>query len=110
MTRFEGGPAHDEVLMLHRSPKLLRVVISPRGRVDALDQLDDEPRPKEKVSVYERVGEPFRVHIRMSPRSASGYYAQATYKYLDEQPAADVIRDTHGWREWAVQFEANRAA
>lgn len=96
--------------MLRRAPKLLRVVVSPHGKLDALDQLEDEPRPREKVFVYERVGEPSWVHIKMSPRSSSGYYAQVTYRFIDEQPSDGAIRDTRSWRGWAKHFsEVSRA-
>lgn len=45
MTTFTDGPAAETVLELRRAPKFLRVVRDADGTVDALDQLNDTPKP-----------------------------------------------------------------
>lgn len=101
MIQFLDGPAEGETLMLRRAPHFLRVVISPRGNVDALDQIDDEPRPRERIFVYRLASTPSRYHIRCSPRSSSGMFMQAKYRLFDPQPADEVLRDTKEWQAWA---------
>ena len=54
-TRFIDGPAKGVVLDLERTPHYLRVVHdSETWQWDALDQLDDEPKPTETIFVYRR--------------------------------------------------------
>lgn len=80
--------------MLQRAPFYLRVVIGPRGKVDALDQLEDEPGPRETIHVYYRVSEPIFACVRR------GCYLLADYRH-----AAGVngerFRDSDAWRTWA---------
>lgn len=106
MIKFLDGPAADEVLFLRRAPVLLRVTRSPTGKWDALDQLDDEPRPREKIFVYRRVSEPTRYHMKMCPRSGSGFYMNAEYKLFAEQPADEIMRETVAWRKWCEEKKA----
>jgi len=56
MTRFLDGPAAGKTLSLSYAPMYLRVVIDPKGNVDALDAPDDSPRPGEIVHLYRRHG------------------------------------------------------
>lgn len=102
MVTFTDGPAAGESLSLRRAPRFLRVTRFQRsGWVwDALDQFGDEPNPCETLYAYERVGEANYVHMRMSPRSASGFYAMASYHFVPEQPSDQVMRDTDSWRAW----------
>ena len=46
MTIFVDGRAEGARLSLSRSPHFLRVVVDAYGRVDALDQINDEARRK----------------------------------------------------------------
>ena len=56
MTRFLDGPAAGNALMLRRAPLFLRVTIDAAGgKVDALDQLDDDPQDGETVHVYRQL-------------------------------------------------------
>lgn len=106
MVSFLLGPAGGISLALRRAPKLLRVVRSASGEWDALDQLDDEPRPREEIFVYQ-LDETIpveRFHVCRSPRSSSGWYVRAQYLYLLNQPLDSDVRTTVAWRAWALAF------
>lgn len=95
MTSFEGGPAGGATLLLRRAPVFLRVVIGPRGKVDALDQLEDVPADGETVHVYERFGP--RGHVCLRP---GGCHEYGTYRHLPHVDG-ELLRDTAAWRAWA---------
>lgn len=105
MIRFLDGPAEGAVLELRRAPVFLRVVIDRKtGETDALDQLDDQPRPTEAIRVYRRQGEPQGMFVRYSGRRdgcRSAYLISATYAVFAWQPADEVARDNQRWRKWA---------
>jgi hypothetical protein len=98
VTRFEDGPAKGTILQLHRAPFFLRVTES-GGKFDALDQLEDTPRPDEKLHAYKAHGERGMCHIRASG-GRSGFYAIATYKLVEPQPTDAQMRDNAAWSEW----------
>ncbi len=98
MTTFFGGPANGRTLELRRSPVFLRVVEND-GVFDALDQLHDEPKRTEIISVYKLDGEVGRVHVYRSG-GKGGWFTVAEYKFLPDQPADAEIRETEAWREW----------
>ena len=100
MTTFREGPAAGHVLMLRRAPQFLRVVVAPGNKIDALDQLDDQPGAREAIHVYEIEEYRGTVHISCRPRSNSGSYVHATYRHYDPQPADTEIRETAAWRDW----------
>jgi len=102
MTSFNDGPAVGKVLGLRRAPLFLRVVVDPKGEVDALDQLDDKPRPSETVTVYRLVENRGMVHVcsRSKGKNTGGYFAMATYEVCPEQPDAETARSATGWPEW----------
>ena len=102
MITLHGGPAGGEVLALSRAPKLLRVVISPGGNIDALDQLGDTPRPRERIVVYRRISEPRPYHVKATKKSLSGYYVSADYQWMVNQPDDQTARATESWRAWAI--------
>ena len=62
MTTFIDGPAKGQHLALKRAPRFLRVVVAD-GKWDALDQIEDEPRPGELVYAYEVHGPVGSCHI-----------------------------------------------
>lgn len=105
MITFLDGEAAGQTLMLRRAPKLLRVVKSSRGNWDALDQLNDQPKPTEKIFVYERRDDlevsTYHLCIRGKGKGGSGYYYRASYSVFPEQPADALIRTTDAWRSWA---------
>ena len=105
MVRFHGGPADKVILQLRRAPFILRVVTGAQGEWDALDQLDDEPKPDEQIVVYRLLGHPQWVHIRASKPGMSGRFAIADYECLRDQPADHQMRSNAAWQEWCI---ANR--
>ena len=111
MTKFQDGPAAGVVLGLRRSPLYLRAVQNRFGENaawDALDRLADRPEPDERIVAYRRVKYDGHVHICRRP-TGGGYFAMAEYVVCDQQPTADVLRNTNKWQEWA-QAEAVRTA
>jgi hypothetical protein len=100
MIRFLDGPAEGQTLLLKRAPDLLRAVLKPDGRWDALDQLHDTPASNERIVVYRRHGAAHSVHVNMG-RNGSGFYALAEYHVVDPQPSDDEVRATVAWRAWA---------
>lgn len=107
MISFLDGPAAGESLALHRAPKLLRVVRTRKGEWDALDQLDDEPKPSEQIFVYRRRDDlPIsRLHLLCGRgrNSGSGWYWTASYSVLEVQPGEHDTRTTAAWQAWATQ-------
>ena len=99
MTSFIDGPASSAGLMLRRAPYLLRVVIDREtGKIDALDQLEDEPTETEDIHVYVLAREPFRAHICRG--RGSGYYELGIYRHVPDAPVEE-LRETAAWRAWA---------
>ena len=107
MVKFLDGPAAGVTLSLHRAPVLLRVVRSRNGNWDALDQLDDEPKPSETIHVYRLASEVTNIHlcIRGKGKRGSGWYAMAEYRELPEQPGDEHTRSTEAWRAWCQAFK-----
>lgn len=52
MASFLDGPAKDRSLSLRTCPHYLRVVVDERGKIDALDQVEDVPESEEQIEVY----------------------------------------------------------
>lgn len=105
MIRFFDGPAAGLTLQLRRAPLFLRVVHTPAGEIDALDMLGDQPAAEELISVYKREGPRTVVHAdfaRGRKRNCSGWYVVATYRHLDAQPPAEVLRLTDAWQGWCL--------
>lgn len=98
MTSFTGGPASGLKLLLHRSPRFLRVV-ELDGKWDACDQLNDTPAPNEKIYAYELEDEPGRCHLYFGG-GKGGWYAIADYLFLSDQPCDADMRDTARWQAW----------
>lgn len=106
MTTFEDGPAAGQTLMLRRSPLFLRVVTDPtnKNRIDALDQIDDNPGEFENPTAYVRVGKPIFAFVDFAgkAKSLSGAWPIAKYVVLPEsdQPPEEVLRDSARWQRW----------
>lgn len=111
MITFDDGPAAGVVLQLERAPLFIRVVIDRHtGEVDALDQLEDQPRLGEAIHAYRRVGQVDRYHVRAARKSESGYVLQAHYQQHEEQPADHIGRDRASWQHWThEQWEKENA-
>lgn len=108
MTRFTNGPAANSILELERSPLFLRVVIATsadgKPNVDALDKLDDTPKPDEAIHAYFRVADDGWMHLcyteKKTGRRRGRTVRSATYALYSNQPPDDVMRLTERWREW----------
>jgi len=103
MITFLDGPAAREHLMCRRAPLFLRVVFNPRKRSDAwdaLDQLNDQPKPSEQLHAYVRESPATWMHIKGTRKCTSGIYAVARYRLCETQPPDAVMRDTGLWQQW----------
>ena len=98
MTRFDNGPAKGQTLMLKRAARFLRVT-EEAGKFDALDQLCDEPRSTEKLYAYEITKFSGTCHVRMSG-GRGGFYAMATYHFVEPQPTDAEMRTETAWDAW----------
>lgn len=108
MITFDDGPAIRVMLTLWRAPEYLRVVrLSDAGKFtwDALDQLDDSPRPREVLLAYRRLGYG-RLHLKMAKPHRSGWRIRATYAFVEPQPDDATMRDVKLWRAWCYEQKA----
>lgn len=102
MTKFNGGPANGQTLMLKRAPKFLRVTLkTERGKpkFDALDQPNDTPEATERIFAYEQFGEVGSAHINMG-RKGGGFYTLADYRFVPDQPTDAEMRNSVKWEKW----------
>jgi hypothetical protein len=99
MTRFLDGAAKGKTLMLKRAPVMLRVVSDNFGKIDALDQIGDAPRPEETCYAYVMTGPPGMAFIDGS--KCRGRYPVAEYRLVNPQPEQSVMRDETAWANWA---------
>lgn len=105
MTRFHGGPANGQTLMLQNAPKFLRVTLATeRGKVifDALDEPDDKPLSTERLFAYELRGEVGRVHVNMGSKGG-GWYTTAEYHFVANHPLDQEIRRNGDWYAWIAK-------
>lgn len=109
MTQLLDGPAAGKVLMLKRAPLFLRVVISDKSEIDALDQLTDEPLANERIYAYKLAGDVTRVHVNRG-RNGCGWYVGGPYRLVLEQPDDATMRDRARWREWTAARAAEGKA
>lgn len=86
--------------MLKRSAYFLRVVEC-KGVFDALDQLNDSPRPEERLYAYRIVGKPGMAFVD-GPK-VRGCYPIAIYEFIPEQPTDDQMRSSDAWHNWCCE-------
>lgn len=98
-SEFVDGPASGARLALARVPIYLRVVIDGDGKVDALDQLDDEPRPGECIYVYRRTSWG-HICARGGSGGASGVFGVYVQVPWPEFAGVD-LSDREQWAKWA---------
>lgn len=109
MIRFLDGPAAGVALALARTPLFLRVVQSPGGKWDALDQLSDSPHPRETIHVYRL--EALQGFAHMDLRDKAGRRrgvntAIGSYLFV-ETPEDHAVRENPKWAAWvAVRAKA----
>ncbi len=99
MTTFQDGPAAGTTLMLKRAVRFLRVVVDAKNKVDALDQLYDQPAAGEKIFAYEITANPTMCHLNCGG-GRGGFYPIANYRLVPQQPDDATLRDTFSWGEW----------
>ncbi len=118
MIHFVDGPAEGIELDLRRAPLFLRVV---RESVcnnkcadgdctpwDALDQLEDVPRPTEQLFCYRLTAAPMRgmIDYRSGPKGGArrGHpFIHASYAIVGDAPPEGVMRENHRWRLWVTE-------
>jgi len=101
-------------IMLERAPKFLRFICAgllSSGKWDALDQLDDVPKPDEQVFAA-RLHREGTVHIdRVVKRKKVGEWIKtADYRMIDDGPPEAVLRDNDAWRAWCIERNAAEEA
>lgn len=93
-------------LSLARTPKYMRFVMvgSDWKTLDALDQLDDEPKEGEYL-IAGVIAEQSTVHIDgvRDGRRFGEWRRCVTYAMVAEQPSQDVMRDRAQWQAWCVE-------
>jgi hypothetical protein len=112
VTTFEDGPARGQTLELKRAPRFLRVCRAPDLTFDALDLMEDTPKPEETLIAYERtegrtVG---FIDYGGKDRHKSGPFTSCRYRMIAEQPDDAVMRDGARWRQWCVDRSENGPA
>ena len=103
MTTFKDGPAQGRHLMLRRGPVFLRVTRDRAGECDALDQLDDSPRPDEQMTVYRLTERPGICHLSTRGKGGKrfgGIFVRANYALCETQPDDSIMRDNALWASW----------
>lgn len=97
-------------LSLRRCPKYLRFVITGTDwkTLDALDQLDDEPRDGEYLIAAVKSSEG-SVHLdgTRNGRRFGEWHRTATYETMPDQPSQETMRDRAEWQKWCMEREAN---
>jgi len=105
MLNLLDGPVKG-IYYCKRAPVFLRAVIDANGDKDCLDQINDEPKPTEKVYIYKLQGEPGQIHLYGT--KIRGFYAMGDYEHLPDVDG-EKLRDNHLWQEWAIsQFGVAR--
>jgi len=104
MLELLDGPCKGTFLV-KRAPDFLRAVIDKKGETDVLDQIEDTTKNTETVYIYKREGGWVDIHLCMSPRSRSGYYVMAKYRYLPDVDGQS-LRDNPIWQAWATESMA----
>lgn len=98
-----GQALSDVTLWVRRAPILLRVVIGPRGAIDALDQLEDVAADNERIVVYQLAAYRGAVHICARGKGGKGLrgmWPNADYRVMDPQPGDAHTRDNAAWAAW----------
>ena len=99
MLTLIDGPCQGS-FMVKRAPRYLRAVKDADGSTDVLDQVEDTPKPSEKVYVYRMEGNPGTIHLHGG--KSSGWWALASYYHL-EALDGESFRDNQAWQEWVLK-------
>jgi len=103
MVEFIDGPAVGKFLDLKRAPAFIRLT-EDNGKFGALDQIGDEPKASENITVYILTSPVQRYHLKRSGKykGQSGWKIRARYKQHSEQPEDGILRDNEQWQSWAT--------
>lgn len=126
MTRFEDGPCKRAILHLQRTPIMLRVTMvfhhgngertgfgewDGQPTFDALDQLDDVPKPEEKIFVYRLKDHSGVRFVDGRDKKTGKRWGRseriATYALYPTQPGDEILRDTAKWQQWCTELQAS---
>jgi len=101
---LRAAVARNCTLQLQRTPMFLRFVWDVKANTwDALDQLDDEPRPEEHVFAARLAGTgSMHVDGVRGGKRAGWWLRTATYELVEPQPDDATMRDTTQWQAWAI--------
>ena len=99
-----------KALRLARTPKYLRFVCSNlaskwRDSLDALDQLDDEPKEEYILAaVIDRKG---NIHVDGIENGCrfGRWELYVTYRLVEPQPSQELMRDREQWQAWCLEQE-----
>lgn len=100
MTKFLNGPAAEKTLMLKQAPPFLRVTISEKGDIDALDREDDQPMPSETCYAYKVKERRGNCHINKRGKPGGGFFQITDYAYIEEQPPQEDMHRRSAWVAW----------
>lgn len=107
-----GGLRVGPTLTLSRRPKYLRFVAVGEDfeQLDALDLLEDEPKPHEKIYAAVLV-ERGSLHVdgKRNGKRFAEWLDTADYELLAEQPSDEVLRDAAKWQAWAISQNEKQA-
>ena len=99
--RFLDGLAIGVGISLARAPLMLRLVRSPDGKWDALDQLDDEAREDEEIFVYRASSKPAAMFVDKTIGGRRvGERAQCLEYREWPHPGDEHVRITATWSDW----------
>src|SRR5690606_12130199 len=97
------------VMSLDRCPLLLRVVQSPDGKWDALDQLADKPEDNEAIHLYwlaSDVSSAFIDGADANGKRWGRYCNMAIYTPFPHPPPEEVMRVIDHWQLWCKVNES----
>ena len=102
MLFFQDGPYIGQGVNCRRAPFFLRVVFG--DELDALDQLEDEPGPQERITVYIRIEKPATGIACSRGRGGKGCqpFIVANYRLYDRQPNRETMRSREAWQTWCL--------
>lgn len=102
---FTDGPAAGVDLPFRRKPMFLRVVQNSAGKWDVLNNPEDTPELDERIHAYQVAGEPLRGFwdgTDKSGRRTGGMFSMVTYRYIQDQPPDEILRDNRLWQAWVM--------
>jgi|SRR6185437_13971213 len=101
VTFLDGPLAGTPSLILKRAPMFLRGVRDISGKTDALDQLSDMLGAREQAFAYKwESAESVGMFICKRGGGGGQIDQQVRYRYVADQPAAEVLASNIEWAAW----------